>query len=84
MKALLLPLLLIGCATTTLKPPTIIEVKVPVIISCIKKLPLKPQFKKDAELVAMGNAEFVTALHIDRLLRDAYIAELEAVVEGCK
>lgn len=79
----LLTIFLTSCAITP-KPPQVVEVKIPVIVKCIENLPVKPAFKKDAELLLLNNAQFVTALHIDRLQRDAYIAELEAVIEGCK
>lgn len=65
-------------------PPQIVEVKVIVPVNCLGPLPKKPYFLKDAELSMLQPSQFVTALHIDRLLRDMYIAELEAAIEGCK
>lgn len=82
MKLLILPcLLLTSCAT--LFPPKTIEVKIPVIVSCIKILPAKPDFITDEVLSEYTQGNFVTALHIDRLKRQSYEAELEAVLSGC-
>lgn len=64
-------------------PPQIVEVKVSVPVNCLGPLPNKPYFLKDAELTMLQPSQFVTALHIDRLMRDMYMAELEAAIEGC-
>lgn len=89
MKAILLVLticLLTACNPRQVlpDPPKIELVKVPVRVECVGKLPIKPILITDAELSALKPGAFVTALHIDRLQRDAYMAELEAVIEGCK
>lgn len=67
-------------------PPKVEIVKVPVNVSCVGVLPIKPKLMTDAELTSLKDkpGSFVYALHIDRLQRDAYMAELEAVIEGCK
>lgn len=76
---------LVGCAANQpLESPAKVEiVKVPVSLPCVQNLPVKPIFIKDSELIALNESAFVTALHIDRLLRDAYISKLEAAYAGC-
>lgn len=76
----LLVLLLSGCS---LLPPKVQEIKVPVILQCVKFSPVKPDLISDAELLKMIDGNFVTALHLDRLQRQSYEAELEAVIAGC-
>jgi hypothetical protein len=65
-------------------PPQIVEVKVSVPVNCLGPLPIKPDLISDASLVLLNPGSFVTALHIDRLMRDMYMAELEVAIEGCK
>lgn len=60
-----------------------IEVKIPVAVSCVKFIPKKPVFTTDAELAKIKDGNFVTALHLDRLKRQSYEAELEAILAGC-
>lgn len=86
MMLVLAQLLTTGCFLSEVKepPPRVVEVKVPVIVDCLGKLPEKPKFIKDAELILLNRAAFVTALHIDRLERDMYMAQLEVAIEGCR
>ena len=75
----LLILLLAGCVT---KPATV-EVKVPVYVSCVKEVPMRPTF---ASLALPGDAtegEKVLALARDTLLHFKYEGQLEAVLAGC-
>ena len=76
----LIVLLLSGCS---LLPPKVQEVKIPIIVPCVKYSPVKPNLITDAELLKMIDGNFVTALHLDRLKRQSYEAELEAVLAGC-
>lgn len=73
-------LLISGCS---LLPPKVQEVKIPVIVPCVWFTPVKPNLISDAELVKLDDGNFVTALHLDRLQRRGYEAELEAVLAGC-
>lgn len=65
-------------------PPKIVEVKIVVPVNCLGPLPEKPYLITDAELVLLTPSKFVTELHIDRLMRDMYMAQIEAAMEGCK
>lgn len=71
--------LLAGCATRA----ATVEVKVPVYVSCVKEVPVRPAF---ASLALPGDAsdgEKVTALARDTLLHFKYEGQLEAAVAGC-
>ncbi|WP_137719363.1 hypothetical protein [Methylobacillus flagellatus] len=59
------------------------RVEIPVPVSCIDQIPARPQLITDAELMELQPGQFVTALHVDRLKRDGYQANLEALLEGC-
>ncbi|QYF95755.1 hypothetical protein KY495_11705 [Massilia sp. PAMC28688] len=79
-------ILLAGCIATNLgcatKPETI-EVKVPVMVKCVKAVPARPAF---AALALPGDAsegEKVLALARDTLLHFKYESQLEAVIAGC-
>ena len=79
-------LLLAGCgATRPADPPApiVTEVRIPVRVECIEEVPKRPDLVTDEELLQLDDGDFVTALHIDRLRRDGYEAQLEAAVEGC-
>jgi PBP1b-binding outer membrane lipoprotein LpoB len=78
----LLVLLLSGCALVS--PPKVVQVKIPVMVSCIQSMPTKPSFITDVELIKMIEGNFVTALHIDRMKRQSYEAELEAILTACQ
>lgn len=74
--------LLAGCASTVEVPR---EVRVPVPVPCIapEKLPERPQFMTDAEILAFDSYRRTWALWMDRALRQAYEAQLEAIAKGC-
>ncbi len=74
--------MLSSCAS--LLPVKTLEVKVPVAVPCVQAMPEKPYFITDDELLAYDKGNFITALHVDRLQRQSYEAELEAVLAGCK
>lgn len=78
--------ILSGCSFTKTipDPPKVIEVKVEVPVKCLGPLPEKPDFITDAVLIMLTPGAFVTELHIDRLKRDMYMAQVEAAIEGCK
>jgi hypothetical protein len=78
---IILLLMLTSCAT--LNPPKSIEVDIPVAVSCVSHIPDKPNFISDEVLLTYTQGNFVTALHVDRLERQSYEAELEAVLAGC-
>lgn len=76
--------LLSGC---TASPPVVIEkpveVRVPVAVSCVKALPVKPVFKTDEQLKRGSDYQVVNDLLADRLAREIYELQLEAVLKGC-
>jgi hypothetical protein len=81
MKALVLLLpLLAGCVGNPVIPT---EVRVPVPVSCVTEQPKKPAMLSDAELRALDDFKLPIALTLDRRVRQAYEAELEAVLAGC-
>jgi hypothetical protein len=74
---LALPILLIGCSTIPKPPET---VHVPVYVSCVGERPTPPEKaipKNDSV------SEQVRAMLIDNARLEAYVARLEAVVDGC-
>ncbi len=79
MRALLLvaALALAGCKTLPER------VSVPIPVGCVKERPQRPPLVTDAELAVMSDGQFVLALGRDRVLRQGYEGELEAVVDAC-
>lgn len=78
---------LAGCATSSTPPtppaePVVVERIVPV--PCVGDIPQRPAIHTSAELLALDDYSFVTALHSDRLELDLYASKLEAVLLGCK
>lgn len=73
-----------GCSVIQPKPADVVQVKIPVPVDCLGEIPKKPNFISDADLIELESAEFVKALHTDRLQRDIYETLLEAAIEGCK
>jgi hypothetical protein len=74
---LALPILLIGCSTIPKSPET---VQVPVYVSCVGERPTPPEKaipKNDSV------SEQVRAMLIDKARLEAYVAKLEAIVDGC-
>ncbi len=74
-----------GCAS----PPPVtvvktVEVKVPVPVACVTTLPARPALKTDAQLKQGSDYQVVNDLLADRLSRQLYESELEAVLSGCQ
>jgi hypothetical protein len=74
---LALPILLIGCSTIPKPPET---VHVPVYVSCVGERPAPPE---KAIPINGSVSEQVRAMLIDNARMKAYIAELNAVIDGC-
>jgi hypothetical protein len=74
---------LAGCATSSIEVPK--EVKVPVPVACIEPAarPVRPQLRTEPDLMLMDRGRRTLALFVEWLQQQLYIAELEAVVEGC-
>ncbi len=76
-------LALASCSTEPVTVPR--EVKVPVPVPCVDaaKRPKAPHLRSSADLLAMDRGTRTIATWSDRLKMEIYLAELEAVVEGC-
>lgn len=71
---------LASCKSTIEAPDRVsIEVAVP----CVKRAPERPVFRTEADLMNMPRGLRTLAVWSDLHKAEAYIAELEAVVEGC-
>lgn len=80
----LLPLLLVGCATTD--PVISVEtqtVKVPVVVPCKALIPVVPTFSFDTIDPAQDIFEKTKILLSDRKLHLGYEAELLAALNSC-
>lgn len=60
-----------------------VEVRVPVPVSCIDRLPERPALRSDADLIALDDYGLVIALGRDRIAAAQYIRELEALLPPC-
>lgn len=69
-------------APVTIEKP--IEVKIPVAVPCIKKVPDGPAFLDDQALLAGSGAQVFDRVWADHLARRDYINELRAVLLGCE
>lgn len=80
MRALIISLcgILVGCGTQL---PKVVEV--PVAVPCVKEKPVRPALVTDADLMGMSDYRMALALRQHHILSGGYIAELEAVVDGC-
>lgn len=77
---------LAGCSSAPLIPDPPKEVRIPVPVACIKPddVPQRPSMLSDAQLDALDDKRAVIALGQDRRVRQAYQAQLEAAVKGCR
>lgn len=84
---LLLPLLLVACATKPEPVVKTVEVTVPVVVACVPKgLGAPPTYPDTASALkgAPDAAARYVLLAAGRLLRQQRLAELEPVVEHCR
>lgn len=86
MRAILLPLLLAGCASTQ---PTVIretvEVRIPVPVRCQVETPVSPASRVDQlKQGPWTPADVVPAALADLTEQRAYTAQLAAALEACK
>lgn len=74
---LALSILLVGCSTIPKAPET---VQVPVYVSCVGERPTPPE-----KAIPLNDSvsEQVRAMLIDKARLEAYVAKLEAIVDGC-
>lgn len=73
----------VGCASNVVEVPK--EVKVQVPVPCINQAdrPRRPAFARREDLLAMPQYERTIAAWADLRAAEKYIAEQEAVIEGC-
>jgi hypothetical protein len=76
-------ILISGCNATLPSAPT--EALIPVATPCLTAadVPPRPELVSDKELLGMADAAFVFALAKDRLERQGYEGQLEAVIQAC-
>jgi hypothetical protein len=76
-KTAFLCIFLIGCSTIPKAPET---VQVPVYVSCVGERPTPPE-----KAIPLNDSvsEQVRAILIDKARLEAYVARLEAVIDGC-
>ena len=74
-------LALSGCQATLPAVPG--EVRIPVPVACIDKLPDKPALFTDEQLSKMGDGELIISLRIDQLNARGYIAQADALMQAC-
>lgn len=79
MRAVLVCLLLTGCATTL---PQKVYVQVPV--TCVTEMPADAQAKSDQELAKLDDYGFVISLAADRIEYRRYSQEAKAILLACK
>ena len=73
--------LLTGCAATLPAVPG--EVRIPVPVACIDKLPDKPALFTDEQLAEMDDGRLVISLRIDQLNMRSYVAIVDALLLAC-
>ncbi len=74
---------LTGCASLFRDPPPTVSIPVPV--PCIKPddKPKRPALVSKAELDGYTDYQYVLGLERQRVLSEAYVGELEAIVDTC-
>lgn len=81
MASLALVAVLAGCGSAPLAPPQIVNV--PVYTSCVKEVPLKPDYEFGKMLLTDSEGDKVLALARDWPRGRKYEGELEAIIAGC-
>jgi hypothetical protein len=74
-------LILVGCNGTL--PPVPRETLIPVPVPCLDKLPDRPSFLTDAELLALDDYRLVLSLRSDQLALRGHVATLTATLQAC-
>lgn len=82
MKAMILVLLLAGCATT--KPGDTTTANLPIPVRCAAQPVPVPEWAIDSLPLSASPAQFFDALVIDRARCQAYEIELLAAVRACQ
>lgn len=71
-----------GCTSTPARPT--IEVRIPVITTCVRDVPARPAYEFEKLTIAASDGEKVIALARDYPRSQKYEGELVAVIEGCR
>jgi len=74
-------LLLAGCQASL--PPVPTEVRVPVPVPCLDRMPDRPKFLMDAELKGLDDWNFVLELRRDQLELRGHVEVLTATLQAC-
>lgn len=78
-------LVLTACAGNEIKqPPSVVSIKIPVLTSCVKDLPIKPPFINNQDYRKLDGAQKAYMLWGERELHMGYESELEAILNECK
>lgn len=74
--------MILASCTTLPKVPE--KVLVPIAVSCIKEVPIKPDFITRDSLKQLSASDYVISITSEYLKQGNYIGELEATLQGCK
>jgi len=77
----LLVLLLAGCSSMPKVPDT---VYIPVTKSCISQQSVKPDFVSHEVLRSLADDKLIKQAGLELFKYEAYTAELEAILKGCR
>ncbi|MBB5610448.1 MULTISPECIES: hypothetical protein [unclassified Janthinobacterium] len=77
-----LAVLLAGCSS--MPPPVVQRVEIPVFTPCVKMEIPRPAYEFDKLPPVVTDGEIILALARDWPLGQAYELQLEAVIEGCR
>ncbi|MEY4429585.1 MAG: hypothetical protein RLZZ182_2274 [Pseudomonadota bacterium] len=69
--------MLVGCANT----PT---ATIPVAVSCVKEVPVKPETRPEAEILALDDYAATMVAWTERLLLKAYSEKADAIIQACR
>ena len=73
--------LLAGCNATL--PPLPVEVRVPVPVPCLDRMPERPTFLADSELAKLDDWNFILELRRDQLELRGHVEVLTATLQAC-
>lgn len=74
-------LALVACGSNPPAPPSVVTVKVPVPVPCVREMPTKPD---SCTPTSRSRQEYLRCLLANHARNEAYKAELEAILLACK
>jgi hypothetical protein len=83
MRAILLALLVAGCAAPEVRYQTV-NVPTPVVVACVVQVPEEPKWAVDALPADADDFELAKAYRVERRQRAQYNRELQAAMAACK